>query len=428
MTEDILQYCWSNRLFDDLTVRGQQVEVESVGVQNGSDGPDFTMARIRLGSILWVGSVELHLRASDWYAHGHDSDPRYTDLILHIVLEDDREVYDQRGKRVPCGVLRLSKESVDRMTKLQVSGRSLRCTPEITEISIDEIRSCFRPLIHERMHNRVERMAAGPVDEGGVNAFLFRSIMRYLGCHRNNDPMEETARSIPYRALKRHASDPTALEAILLGQAGLLHTTAPRDEYEAQLTEEYLFYRSAFDLTPIGEGKFRKLRLRPAAYPARMLSIAAQIFHHEDELMGAVTTRDWERLDHLLRVKPSPYWQSHLDFGQPSARKIGAIGDSLIRILMINAIIPTVYYYAEWSGSHAGKEAALDRLRELPPERNSYIDLFSRYGITATNALDTQCMLELYTNHCIPYHCLSCPMAIRLFELLRTLPQSGQST
>ena len=136
-------------------------------------------------------------------------------------------------------------------------------------------------------------------------------------------------------------------------------------------------------------------------------------------------TDNQTRLDRSIKKGTAPYWQTHLDFGQVSTRRLRAIGDNLIQILMINAVIPTVYYYAEWSCSHSGKEAALDRLRELPPERNSYIDLFRQYGITATNALDTQCMLELYTNHCIPYHCLSCPMAVRLFELLRTLPQSN---
>ena len=93
------------------------------------------------------------------------------------------------------------------------------------------------------------------VDDSLLAKALYVLLVAYLGCHRNNDPMEETARSIPYRALKRHASDPMALEAILLGQAGLLQTTAPRDDYEAQLTEEYLFYRSAFDLTKAKEQK-----------------------------------------------------------------------------------------------------------------------------------------------------------------------------
>lgn len=421
MREEILQYCWGNRLFDDLTVRGRAVDVESVGVLNSSDGPDFSMARIRMGDLLWVGNVELHVHASDWYAHGHDTDPLYSDLILHIVLDDDREVYDARGRVVPCGVLRLSQEAMDRVTDLELSNRSLRCTPEITELGIDAIRSCFRPLIHERMKNRVQRMAEGVMDKGGVHTFLFHSIMRYLGCHRNNEAMELTARSIPYRALKRHASDVTALEAILLGQASLLEMEKPRDEYEARLVGEYTFYRSAFDLRPIEGGQFRKLRLRPAAYPARMLAIAAQIFHQEEPLMAAITAGDWVKAERILRVTPSEYWQSHIDFHHESSRRMGPLGDNLVRILMINAIIPTAYFYAEWSGSYEGKSRAIDHLRELPPERNSYIDLFRSNGIIPVNALDTQCMLELYTNHCIPYHCLSCPMAIQLFATIQSM-------
>lgn len=421
MTEEVLQYCWSNRLFDDLTVRGQVVDVVDVGTLNTSDGPDFTMARIRLGDLLWVGSVELHLRASDWYAHGHQEDPRYEELILHVVLEDDREVRDRSGAVVPCGILRLSKEAVAKVTDLQLSNKSLRCVPEIKEIGIDSIRNCFRPLIHERMQNRVRRMSSGMTGEETMNSFLFRSVMRYLGCHRNNDAMELTARSIPYKRLKRHASDTLALESILMGQAGLLQLDDTRDDYEQRLVEEYTFYRAAYDLTPIEVGEFRKLRLRPAAYPGRMLGVAAQIFHREADLMSAITAQQWEVVRRILRVGPSEYWQTHIDFGQTSSRRLGAIGDSLLLILMINAIVPTAYYYAEWTGSHSGKASAIDYLRQLPPERNSCIDHFRQNGIQPTSALDTQCMLELYTNHCIPYHCLSCPMAIKLFQVIQGL-------
>lgn len=421
MTEEVLQYCWSNRLFDDLTVRGQVVSVVDVGTLNTSDGPDFMMAKIRLGDLLWVGSVELHLRASDWYAHGHQDDPRYEELILHVVLDDDREVRDRSGKVVPCGVLRLSKEAVAKVTDLQLSNRSLRCVPEINEIGIESIRSCFRPLIHERMQNRVRRMSGGMSEGDSVNSFLFHSVMRYLGCHRNNEVMELTARSIPYKHLKRHASDIGALEAMLMGQAGILELEEPRDEYEARLVEEYTFYRAAYDLSAIEPGRFRKLRLRPAAYPARMLAVAAQIFHREGDLLRAITSQQWDEVKEIIRVEPTEYWRTHIDFGQPHARKLGPIGESLMQILMINAIIPTAYYYAEWTGSYAGKEAALEYLRELPPERNSCITHFRDNGIEPTSALDTQCMLELYTNHCIPYHCLSCPMAIKLFKVIQGL-------
>lgn len=422
MTEEVLQYCWSNRLFDDLTVRGREAEVVDTGTLNPSDGPDFTMAKLRLGDLLWVGSVELHLHASDWYAHGHQDDPRYEELILHVVLDDDREVRDRSGRIVPCGVLRLSKEAADRVTALRLRNRSLRCVPEINEIGIEAIRSCFRPLIRERMQNRVRRLSGGlPADGVSVNSFLFCSVMRCLGCHRNNEVMEQTARTIPYRLLKRHASDTSALEAILMGQAALLEEEHPRDDYESCLVKEYRFYRSAYDLKPIAAGSFRKLRLRPAAYPARMLAVAAQIFHREGDLLRAITSRQWDDVKAILRVEPTEYWQTHIDFGRPHARRLGPIGSGLLQILLINAIIPTACYYAEQTGSHSAKEAAIDLLRHLPPERNSTIDHFRRNGIEPANALDTQCMLELYTNRCIPYHCLSCPMAIELFRRIQGL-------
>ena len=53
-------------------------------------GPDFLDAIIadERGRLL-KGDVELHVRASAFVAHGHHLDPRYDNLILHVVFHDD---------------------------------------------------------------------------------------------------------------------------------------------------------------------------------------------------------------------------------------------------------------------------------------------------------------------------------------------------
>jgi len=50
-----------------------------------------------------VGSVEFHIRASDWFAHRHDSDPRYNNVILHVVVlcDHDLPTMRQNGMLVP---------------------------------------------------------------------------------------------------------------------------------------------------------------------------------------------------------------------------------------------------------------------------------------------------------------------------------------
>lgn len=39
------------------------------------------------GRHLLSGSIELHLKTSAWREHGHHLDPRYNDVILHVVVD-----------------------------------------------------------------------------------------------------------------------------------------------------------------------------------------------------------------------------------------------------------------------------------------------------------------------------------------------------
>ena len=77
--EELLHYTWKHRLLPLQplkTTDGRPVEVIDPGLHNRNAGPDFFNAKVRIGDTLWVGNVEIHLRASDWYQHGHDSDHR----------------------------------------------------------------------------------------------------------------------------------------------------------------------------------------------------------------------------------------------------------------------------------------------------------------------------------------------------------------
>lgn len=418
MRESALHYIWKNRLYDALTLDGEPLAVLDTGQHNIGDGPDFLVAKVQLGEIVWAGAVELHLRSSDWYRHHHEQDPRYSSVVLHVVLSPDRPVVDSTGRVVPTACLTVEERVVERIRQLEESNQSLRCMPELSYVRPEELTTQVAPLLYERMHQKLIKLS----DEGEqqyTNTFFYRSLMRYLGAHQNNDAMEQVARSLPYLYLKKHASDLTALEAMLLGQAGLI-SDAPRDDYEQHLAEWYTFYREKFGLHPLSPGVFKKLRVRPPSYPARMLAIAAQILHREDDLRAAMAAGDYRQATELLRVAPSSYWETHIDFGQSSKRRMGAPGRSTLLTLMINAIIPTAYLYAETIGDERMAEAAIAHLSMLEAEQNRVTRLFEQNGITATSAADSQAMLQLYEQYCTPYRCLSCPMAPAIFHHLHT--------
>lgn len=86
--EELLHYVWKHKLFPLApltTTDGKSVEVVDVGLHNRHAGPDFFNAKVRIDGTLWVGNVEIHDKASDWFVHGHDRDARYDNVVLHVV-------------------------------------------------------------------------------------------------------------------------------------------------------------------------------------------------------------------------------------------------------------------------------------------------------------------------------------------------------
>ena len=73
--EQLIHYVWKHKLFPLTglkTTDGQEVEVIDTGLHNHNAGPDFFNAKVKIGGTLWVGNVEIHDRASDWFRHRCD--------------------------------------------------------------------------------------------------------------------------------------------------------------------------------------------------------------------------------------------------------------------------------------------------------------------------------------------------------------------
>lgn len=69
------------------------------GRSGGPQGPDIRDAVLQFApeyagaaAERLTGDVEFHIRCSDWYAHQHHTDPRYNNVILHVVL-----IFDSAG-------------------------------------------------------------------------------------------------------------------------------------------------------------------------------------------------------------------------------------------------------------------------------------------------------------------------------------------
>src|SRR5689334_24498627 len=103
MTEKFLHYLWKMKLLrmEDLqTSSGEKIRILKTGEHNHDAGPDFLNARIKIGETEWAGNVEIHMKSSEWNQHHHQHDSGYNNVILHVVFENDEEIFHEDGTPV----------------------------------------------------------------------------------------------------------------------------------------------------------------------------------------------------------------------------------------------------------------------------------------------------------------------------------------
>ena len=162
MKESFLHYIWQYQLYDKtdlITTSGEKIAVEKAGIFTQHSGPDFTNAKIRIDSQLWAGNVEIHLKSSDWYAHHHETDTAYENVILHVVWEDDMPVF--RSNNTPISTLELkgkvSQYLLQKYQKLQVSPKKwIPCEEVIAEVEPFVIEHWLERLYIERLQGKTE--------------------------------------------------------------------------------------------------------------------------------------------------------------------------------------------------------------------------------------------------------------------------------
>ncbi len=157
-SEDILQWIWEEQLFDTRvlqTSEGFEIQILDPGTLNKTDGPDFRNARIRIDGILWVGSVELHLKSKGWIQHGHHRDKKYNQVILHVVAEHNPDSVQRKdGGSIPTlNLLPHLPENLHHFVRNIANSNKLPCASSVNFIS----KQAFQQQIEKAHHEYLEK-------------------------------------------------------------------------------------------------------------------------------------------------------------------------------------------------------------------------------------------------------------------------------
>ena len=409
-----MQYVWQHRLWcseDMVTNDGRRVRVLDPGMLNTDQGPDFFNAKVEIDGNVWVGNIEIHVRASDWRRHGHDSDKAYDSVILHVVEKDDAPVYRTTGDRIPQLVLQVAPRFTESLDRLINSRTEIPCAASLHTLPRLAITDWIQSLAFERLHSKVERIAQlHSATCGNWEEVCYVTLSRNLGFGVNSDAMERLARRTPLRLLHKHSDSLFQIEALLYGQAGMLDAkTAATDAYAQQLAREYSFLSNKFSLQPMEGEAWKVFRMRPQNFPYRRIALMAHYIEGGFNLMQAILDASSEKeLRQLFRVELSGYWSTHYTLGKESNMTTRALGERSIDIILINTVAPLYYAYGEITGSEKYIDRAVSLLEELRPEENSIVLAFAAAGLKSESALASQALIQLRREYCDARKCIYC--------------------
>jgi Protein of unknown function (DUF2851) len=418
MTERLLQFIWQLQYFNKselCTTEGESLQIIYPGTYNTNQGPDFLDAKIKVGDTIWAGSIELHINSADWQNHKHSTDANYKNVVLHVVWQYD----EMPALPFPTLVLqdRVSKFLLHRYDELMNAGSFIACEKNIVQVNEITWLSWKERLLVERLqHKSAVVFNYLKTNNNHWEETFWWMMAKNFGAKVNSDAFEKIARSVPISILGKHKNQIHQLEALLLGQAGLLNKDFMED-YPKMLQREYNFHKAKYGLQPPQVQLFF-LRMRPANFPTVRLAQLAMLVHTSLHLLAKIKESHLLKdIKTLLNVTANDYWHYHYVPDEPSVFKKKHLGTQMTDNILINTVVPVLFAYGMYHKDNSYKDKALNWLLEIAAEKNVVTKGFTALGIENKNAFDSQALIQLKHAYCDKKRCLDCAVGNKLLKV-----------
>lgn len=387
--ERLLQAIWQHQrlLRDQLhTLDGQAVRVLHPGFINHEAGPDFRGAVVQIGDGLpRSGDVEIDLKPGGWQAHGHDGNPAYHNVLLHVVWDGgSKEAGAAPGRAAAMPTVALQPWLDAPLSDLALwlgseAARAMpetlagQCTAPLRDLPDAERTRLLQQAALVRLQGKAAQFQARARQAGWEQA-LWEGLFRALGYKHNAWPMQNVAElrsrwagGPPARATARETRV-LQLQALLLGVSGLLpaeltRTQADTDRYLRRVWDIWWRARGNFSDCIVPRAAWRFHNLRPANHPQRRLALAAN-WVAASQLPVRLErwfTASWpdaalpRSLLEVLQVERDDFWSWHWTFRSARLPKPQPLlGAARVTDLAVNVILPWL-----WMRAREGKNESL---------------------------------------------------------------------
>ncbi len=437
--EKQLHRIWQNQDFitNLNTVYNETVSVLNPGNYNiDSGGPDFKHARIRIGTLTFVGDVEIDKEYSDWKHHGHNINRNYNKVILHLCFQNKQKqsyVYTSDGRKVPSIELKkyiaadnIKKEIVLAGKKKKINVHPLKCSSEINVVD-SEIRRKFVLKLGisrfqykcTRIFNRLKELKflndleiKEPIigyeltEEFNKRNFshndfknkklweqlFYELIFEALGYSKNKKIMMKLAQNVPLEIIRKFNFEEdriSKLESAFFHISGLMPEFKNNDtsvsKYLIELNQYWQEIVKIYDGKRFDETQWQFLGQRPQNFPTVRLSAGAKIVDAiiNKNLISTIIKKITEIDSHkilinsirsLIIIRASGYWKEHYVFEKKSEIKLNYIvGLSRADEIFVNVLLPFLSVYFDIFGNERLSKKVLKLYNEYEQKLDNQI-------------------------------------------------------
>jgi hypothetical protein len=392
--EKLLQAIWHHQrlLRSDLkTFDGKPLRVLHPGFWNRESGPDFRGAVIQIGDQTKTGDIEIDLHSAGWRGHGHDTNPAFRNVVLHVLWENG-----QSPANLPVLVMKSSLDAPLEELALWLGSDAATTWPrELAGNCCAPLRELpeakLRELLHQAAMIRLQRKAhelQSRARQIGWERSLWEGMLRALGYKHNVWPMQRLAELLP--ELNQDSPSVQILQARFLGVSGLLPSQIETkqkgsEKYLREVWDIWWRERERFDAFILPKNLWRFNGFRPANHPQRRLALAAHWLTMKEFFprLDAWFLRDLcekqmvSQLLSIMCVDADEFWSNHWTIrSTPMSKPQPLIGDKRITDLAINVILPWFWIRAVAGRNIDAQQVAERRFFAWPiAEDNSVLKL-----------------------------------------------------
>jgi hypothetical protein len=390
-----IKYIYNNKALK--TVSGKDIKIHFQGHYNTMEGPDFKNASIEINDKEFIGDIEIHINSTDWYAHHHEENKAFNNVILHVVYNHNQ----QYNKTLNESNKKIEKKKIKNLLseEIEILFKKYSEKTDLNKERFCNFFSLIRPEFFEqeltkngweRLQKKVNRFGA-ELSFVSIDQLVYQSILEAMGYSKNKYQFYQFSKDYTW-----------------------IH-------YKNKVTQENLSIKGFIDLI-VADAQFdtKKYewnisRIRPCNHPkVRLIQIATFIYKSFSTSCITEVQKLFSFTKYNFKLNEAKKQIYNVLCNENGFTKY-KLGKERINTIIINIFIPLLLVFSKLNQDLQLGEICYKIYEDFTSLEENHIDNImnkymteTQYKKSQSKAIYQQGLMNIYYKYCINHLCELC--------------------